>query len=131
MHLLDCSTQAGPVDWRASSSARSTFACGPSQTRLPSAPMVSQFPSTMWTEIASATLHGDSSAARALEGFYERYREPVKRFVVRRGFSEPDAEDLTHEFFLELLGDSALRKADRTRGKFRSFLLGAAVRFLH
>jgi RNA polymerase sigma factor (sigma-70 family) len=85
----------------------------------------------MWTDIASATLHGDTSAAQALGDFYKRYREPVRQFILRKGFSESDAEDLTHEFFLELMRDSALRKADRTRGKFRSFLLGAAVRFLH
>jgi RNA polymerase sigma factor (sigma-70 family) len=93
--------------------------------------MAAQFPSTIWTDIASATLHGDTSAARALGDFYERYREPVRRFILRKGFSESDADDLTHEFFLELMRDSALKKADRTRGKFRSFLLGAAVRFLH
>lgn len=85
----------------------------------------------MWSEIASATLHGDTSAAQALGDFYERYREPVRRFILQKGFSESDADDLTHEFFLELMRDSTLRKADRTRGKFRSFLLGAAVRFLH
>jgi len=85
----------------------------------------------MWTEIASATLHGDTSASKALESFYELYRLPVQHFILRRGFSEADAEDLTQEFFLELMRDSALRKADRTRGKFRSFLLGAAARFLH
>lgn len=131
MNTMNCPPQTMPVDWRTTSPVRLTFACRRSKTRLPSAPMTSQFPSTMWTEIASATLHGNSSAGRALEGFYERYREPVRRFMLRRGFSESDAEDFTHEFFLELMLDSALRKADRTRGKFRSFLLGAAVRFLH
>jgi RNA polymerase sigma-70 factor (ECF subfamily) len=85
----------------------------------------------MWTEIAAATLHGDSGAARALESFYQQYRQPVRQFIVMKGFSDSDAEDLLHEFFLELLRDSTLRKADRTRGKFRSFLLGAAARFLH
>jgi DNA-directed RNA polymerase specialized sigma24 family protein len=131
MDPVDGSIQTMSVDARGAASVRLTFSCRLPQIVLPSGRMASQFPSTMWTEIASATLHGDTSAAQALGDFYERYREPVRRFILRKGFSESDAEDLTHEFFLELMRDSALRNADRTRGKFRSFLLGAAVRFLH
>lgn len=43
---------------------------------------------------------------------------------------EADAEDLTQEFLLHLMQNSALRRADPERGRFRSFLLGALVLFL-
>src|SRR5437588_4079337 len=89
------------------------------------------FPSTMWSDIAVATLSGDTRAAQALENFCQRYREPVRQFIRLRGWDESGAEDLTHEFFLHLMQQSSLKRADRTRGRFRSFLLGALARFLH
>ena len=41
-----------------------------------------------------------------------------------------DAEDLTQEFFARLLAQRFLAKADRQKGKFRSFLLAAMKHFL-
>jgi RNA polymerase sigma-70 factor (ECF subfamily) len=77
-----------------------------------------------------ATLNGDSSAGKALEDFCMRYRQPVVAFIRQRGFSPHEAEDLTHDFMLHLMEKSTLRRADAKRGRFRSFLLGALVRFL-
>jgi RNA polymerase sigma-70 factor (ECF subfamily) len=48
--------------------------------------------------------------------------------VWRRGDDRVD--DLTHEFFEEILGRRGLVGADPGRGKFRSFLLGAVKHFL-
>jgi RNA polymerase sigma-70 factor (ECF subfamily) len=46
-------------------------------------------------------------------------------YVRRRGRSPEDAKDLTQEFFARLLEQHSLTRADPSRGKFRSFLLGA------
>ena len=88
------------------------------------------FPSTQWSLLAQATLHGEESAAKALASFCERYRPPVVQFIRGHGFDHGEAEDIAHDFFLHLMEKSTLRRADAARGRFRSFLLGALVRFL-
>jgi DNA-directed RNA polymerase specialized sigma24 family protein len=88
------------------------------------------FPTTHWSQLALATLHGGSDASAALGEFYRRYREPVRFFILRRGAAPDRAEDLTHDFFVHLMEKSTLGRADATRGKFRTFLLGSLVRFL-
>lgn len=88
------------------------------------------FPTTRWSLLAQATLGGDTAANAALAEFYQRYRAPVVGFIARQPGQRAEAEDLAQEFFLHLLEGSALRRADPQRGRFRSFLLGALVRFL-
>jgi RNA polymerase sigma-70 factor (ECF subfamily) len=51
-------------------------------------------------------------------------------FFRRRGFSPPDAEDLTQSFFAFLLEKEALKKVDPAKGKFRSFLLASLTNYL-
>jgi DNA-directed RNA polymerase specialized sigma24 family protein len=89
-----------------------------------------EFPSTQWSLLAEATLNGDTRGRDALAEFYRQYHEPVVAFVRRRGFPPDDIEDLAHEFFVHLMEKTTLRRADASRGRFRSFLLGALVRFL-
>lgn len=88
------------------------------------------FPTTRWSLLARASLHGDSGQRAALGEFYRRYRAPVVEFIQRRQGNRAQAEDLAQEFFVHLMEDSTLGRADRARGKFRSFLLGALLRFL-
>lgn len=88
------------------------------------------FPTTQWTLLAKATLSGESAGRQALEELCRRYWSPVYQFIRIRGHSEAEAKDLTQEFLLHLLEHSTLQKAERSRGKFRSFLCGALFRFL-
>ena len=65
----------------------------------------------------------------------EIYYAPVELFVQRYVAtavvtSKDEARDLTHEFFARLLEGHSLDNADRTRGRFRSYLLGAVKHFL-
>ena len=48
----------------------------------------------------------------------------------RRGYEVHEAEDLTQEFFARLLAKNYLADVDRTKGKFRSFLLTSLKHFL-
>ena len=79
---------------------------------------------------------GNSPAARqALRALCETYYGPVEQFVRRacdRSHAVPadDARDLTHAFFARLLEGGSLDQADQTRGRFRSYLLGAVKHFL-
>ena len=88
------------------------------------------FPTTHWSLLALATLHGDSRATAALGEFYERYRRPVRAFFQFRGVEPDEVEDVVQAFFLQVMQRSLLRRADRERGMFRSYLCGAAVYFL-
>ena len=87
------------------------------------------FPTTRWSLLAQATIHGDAMQREALAEFYRRYREPVVSYL-RRHQPEARADDLSQEFFLHLIENSTLQRADPLRGRFRSFLLGALNRFL-
>lgn len=83
------------------------------------------FPTTRWTILAEATLHGDASGRAALECLCEHYRRPVEQFVASRGYGLSEQQDLVQEFFLRWLRSRAWKRADRLRGKFRTFMLGA------
>lgn len=89
-----------------------------------------EFPATQWSLLAQATLNGEAAATAALAEFCRRYREPVLQFIRIRGVPPAEAEDLTQDFLLHVMEKSTLRRADATRGRFRSFLIGALVRFL-
>jgi hypothetical protein len=66
----------------------------------------------------------------ALGDFYERYRQPVRQFFQARGVPPGELDDTAQAFFLHIMQRSLLRRADRERGMFRSYLCGAAVFFL-
>ena len=88
------------------------------------------FPTTHWSLLAQATLSGETAGRQALEVLFRRYWSPIQQFIRGRGYNETEAEDLTQDFVVHLLEHSTLKRADRLRGRFRSFLLGALVRFL-
>jgi RNA polymerase sigma factor (sigma-70 family) len=71
-----------------------------------------------------------ASARQALAKLCQTYWYPLYAYVRRRGFSPPDAEDLTQEFFARFLEHDWVANADREKGRFRSFLLSAMNHFL-
>jgi RNA polymerase sigma factor (sigma-70 family) len=89
-----------------------------------------RFATTQWSIVVSAGAGHASEAGRALTTLCEDYWFPLYAFVRRAGYSAEDAQDLTQEFFARLLAKNFLAVADRRRGRFRSFLLGAMKHFL-
>jgi RNA polymerase sigma-70 factor (ECF subfamily) len=89
-----------------------------------------RFATTHWSMVVSAGGGHASKASRALAALCESYWFPLYAFVRRAGHSAEDAQDLTQEFFVCLLTKNYLAVADRQRGRFRSFLLGAMKHFL-
>jgi len=83
------------------------------------------FPTTHWSLLAAATIHGDPAGREALNDLCRLYRAPVLAYF-RAHCSPEDAADLTQALFLHLLRDRLWRRADPGRGRFRSFLLGLA-----
>ena len=83
------------------------------------------FPTTQWTRLAEASLHGGESARAALDALCRQYWQPVFLALRARRLSEAQAKDATQGFFLHTMKTSLFRQADPLRGKFRTFLIGA------
>src|SRR5438874_12521201 len=88
------------------------------------------FRTTHWSLVLAAGHPDSPEAAGALAQLCGIYWYPIYAFVRRRGYDADDAQDLTQEFFVRLLAKNYLRTADRQRGRFRSFLMGALKHFL-
>jgi RNA polymerase sigma factor (sigma-70 family) len=88
------------------------------------------FVTTHWSLVLSAGRSDSTHARDALEKLCHTYWPPIYAFVRRQGHNPHDAEDLTQEFFARVLAKNYFAGADRTRGRFRSFLLGSLKHFL-
>jgi RNA polymerase sigma factor (sigma-70 family) len=91
-----------------------------------------QFATTHWS-LVEAAKPDEASQTRAREALGELcrvYWYPLYAFVRGRGYSAADAQDLTQSFFARMIETNGLACADRTRGRFRSYLLGAMKHFL-
>jgi RNA polymerase sigma-70 factor (ECF subfamily) len=88
------------------------------------------FAATHWSMVLAAGRNDLAGAAAALERLCRTYWYPIYAFIRRRGSDQHDAEDLTQAFFAFLLEKETLRKVDRGKGKFRTFLLAALTNFL-
>jgi RNA polymerase sigma-70 factor (ECF subfamily) len=76
---------------------------------------------------------GEAASTRAheaLEVLCRAYWFPIYVYVRRKGYGPDDAEDLTQEFFAQLIEKQSLRLADREKGRFRTFLLAVLDYFL-
>lgn len=91
-----------------------------------------EFATTQWSLVAAAQRDGaDESGARAaLEALCRAYWFPLYAFVRRSGRAAEDARDLTQAFFTRMIETRGFTSADRERGRFRSYLLGAMKHFL-
>lgn len=90
------------------------------------------FASTRWTIIhdAGASQVSPSQSLNALSELCQIYWRPVYLFLRRQGIPQHDAQDLTQSFFAELIETRFFRRADRAKGRFRSFLLGTLKHFV-
>jgi len=82
------------------------------------------FATTHWSLVVQAAgRNGDGERRGALAELCRIYWYPVYDFARRRGHSVEDAQDLTQGFFVQVLVEGALARADAARGRFRTFLL--------
>lgn len=102
---------------------------GTSSTRVP-ATHQPVFATTRWSVVLAAGHSGATQARAALGKLCQTYWYPLYAYVRRRGHSPEDAQDLTQEFFAQLLERQSLAKADPNLGRFRSFLLASMNHFL-
>jgi RNA polymerase sigma-70 factor (ECF subfamily) len=86
------------------------------------------FLTTRWTRVCLAK-ETSEDGRRALAELCEAYYEPVVAYLRCELRDAAAARDLSHAFFAEILGGGRIRGADPTRGRFRSYLLGAVKHF--
>ena len=89
------------------------------------------FQTTHWTLVLRARESDPTETARkALSNFCEAYWPPLYAFLRRRGHGSPEAQDLVQGFFVHLLEQNTLSRADQKKGRLRTFLLGSLQNFL-
>src|SRR5579862_3106802 len=94
---------------------------------MPSTP--DHFLTTRWTQVLVA--QGTSThAGTALADLCAAYYAPVRSYIARTAHDLGDARDLTQEFFARLLAGRLISGAQREKGRFRSYLLGAVKHYL-
>src|SRR5512144_2107471 len=103
---------------------------GREQTDAPGAVFQPVFATTHWSVVLTASDKEAPEASAALERLCRTYWYPLYAYVRRCGHTPEDAQDLTQEFFAQVLEKQFLGRAQRERGKFRSFLLTALKHFL-
>jgi DNA-directed RNA polymerase specialized sigma24 family protein len=91
-----------------------------------------RFSTTRWGVVLACadSAAGEETARKALADLCKTYWRPIFAFICKRGYSVPDAQDLTQDFLLMVLEGDLLKRADPTRGRFRSLLLKAVQNFL-
>lgn len=90
---------------------------------------LAMFHTTRWTRVCLAKADSEEGR-RALADLCESYYEPAVAYL-RCVLRDADmARDMSHAFFATILGGGRIETADRDRGRFRSYLLGAIKHFV-
>lgn len=97
---------------------------------LPDSRHQGSFLTTRWTRVCLAKADSDDGR-KALADLCDAYYEPVVAFLRCELRDADAAQDMTHAFFAEMLAGGTIRTAERERGRFRSYLLGAVKHFLY
>lgn len=93
-----------------------------------------RFPETDWSNLGRlAQARGECTdavmTAIPLERLAKRYWSPICHYLGFKGYDRDEAQDLAQDFFLHAMTTGLFARADRTRGRFRSFLLAALNNF--
>ena len=89
------------------------------------------FDTTNWSLVLAVMDSAPGRSFDALERLCSRYWFPVYASIRRHGNDVHQAEDLTQGFFEFVIEHGLLQRAQRDRGRFRSFILSSLNNFLH
>jgi RNA polymerase sigma-70 factor (ECF subfamily) len=89
-----------------------------------------RFDSTRWSLVQAAGQAESSQVQVALEELCRTYWPPIYAEIRRRGHDRTDAQDLTQGFFAQMLRRNTFGRAEREKGRLRSYLLAALDHFL-
>src|ERR1051326_1759609 len=90
-------------------------------------PLPDGFGSTEWSLVLAAS----TDSGPALDRLCRAYWRPVYIYMRASGVDRMEAEDLTQDFFADMLQRDWLKRADPDRGSFRAFLRSSARLFLN
>jgi RNA polymerase sigma factor (sigma-70 family) len=88
------------------------------------------FQTTSWALVVAAGKEDSHEATAALERLCRIYWPALYTYVRRNGHEPEAARDLTQQLFLTLLQRGAIKQADQSRGRFRTYLLTAMKHLL-
>jgi RNA polymerase sigma factor (sigma-70 family) len=100
------------------------------QSDIPPAVGKRHFATTQWSVVLAAGDMERHEARAAIAQLCEIYWYPLYAYVRRRVDNVHESQDLTQAFFSHLLEKQAIARADRSRGRFRAFLVTALKNFL-
>ena len=100
------------------------------QDQSSSVPDAAHFDSTRWTVVLEAAQSRAPGGPEALARVCARYWQPLYGFARWRGYGPEDAQDLVQGFLAHLIERRALRRVERSKGRFRSFLLASFQKFM-
>jgi RNA polymerase sigma factor (sigma-70 family) len=89
-----------------------------------------RFHTTRWSLVLVSAQSQAPGSKDAFADLCKLYWYPLYAFIRHRGHSPEDAEDLVQGFFLHLIQHRTLGRVDRSKGKFRSFLLASLQNYL-
>jgi RNA polymerase sigma factor (sigma-70 family) len=89
-----------------------------------------RFLTTRWSVVLVSAQSQAPGSKEAFADLCKLYWYPLYGFIRHRGYSSEDAEDLVQGFFLHLVEHKTLSRVDRSKGKFRSFLLASLQNYL-
>jgi RNA polymerase sigma factor (sigma-70 family) len=93
-------------------------------------PRPSPFTETDWSAVLLAGAGELPESERALETLCRKYWQPIYAYLRCSGRSAPDAQDICQDLFASLIQRRSFASADRQKGRFRTFLLGALKHLL-
>jgi len=88
------------------------------------------FITTRWSLVLVAGKDAAPQAHKALSELFELYRSPVHAFIRSQRYPADEAEDLTQDFFAQMLEKNYLAVLEPGRGRFRNWLLVSVKHYL-
>ncbi len=83
-----------------------------------------------WAVVLASERSQNPDGPEALAQLCRTYWKPVLHFLRARGHEGTECQQLLQDFFAHLLGPRSASPADRPQGRFRTYLLDNAHRFL-
>jgi len=89
------------------------------------------FLTTHWSLIEDIGVSDDDKNRALVELLLKMYWKPIYCYLRHKGYDNERSKDLTQGFFQEIvIGRKLIQHANRTRGRFRKFLLTALERYV-
>lgn len=86
-------------------------------------------PPTDWSHIGRLKSATSQDHVVLLDTLARKYWTPLFQYLLWKGHADDDAKDLTQDFFEFALRTRLFEKADRSRGRFRPFLIESLNNF--